>query len=61
MIEKLELRICSYANGVFAYSREVAARTIGAHPRYAVFKEYADVEHYRHGLRPQRFCRQRRQ
>ena len=63
-LEKLNCAYCSYANGVIAYVREVAARTeqywcpikqarrvIGAHARYAGFSEYADAEHYRERLR----------
>ena len=63
-LEKLNCAYCSYANGVIAYVREVAARTeqywcpikqarrvIGAHARYAEFSEYGDAEHYRERLR----------
>ncbi|MEO1965703.1 hypothetical protein [Hyphomonas sp.] len=63
-MEKLNCAYCSYANGVIAYVREVAARTeqywcpikqarrvIGAHARYAGFSEYGDAEHYRERLR----------
>lgn len=63
-LEKLNCAYCSYANGVIAYVREVAARTeqywcpikqarrvIGQHARYAEFAEYGDAEHYRERLR----------
>ena len=63
-MEKLNCAYCSYANGVIAYVREVAARTeqywcpikqarrvIGRHARYAEFTEYGDAEHYRERLR----------
>lgn len=59
LIEKLNCAYCSYANGVVAYVREVAARTeqywcpikharrvLGAHARYAHFAEYGDGETY---------------
>jgi hypothetical protein len=59
-LEKLNCAYCSYANGMIAYVREVAARTeqywcpikharrvIGAHPRYAMFEDYGDAEGYR--------------
>jgi hypothetical protein len=59
-LEKLNCAYCSYCNGVAAYVREVAARTeqywcpikhakrvVGAHPRYALFQDYGDGEHYR--------------
>jgi hypothetical protein len=58
-VEKLNCAFCSYANGVIAYVREVAARTeqywcpikharrvLGAHARYAGFEEYGDGETY---------------
>lgn len=54
-IEKLNCVYCGYANGVLAYSREIAARTeqywcpikharriLGTHARYAQFLEYGD-------------------
>lgn len=54
-IEKLNCTYCSYANGLLAYSREIAARTeqyfcpikhsrqvAGNHARYARFLEYGD-------------------
>jgi hypothetical protein len=55
-IEKLNCAYCSYANGLIAYFREIAARTeqywcpikharrvIGAHSRYAQFQDYGDA------------------
>jgi hypothetical protein len=63
-LEKLNCAYCSYANGVTAYVREIAARmeqywcpikharrVFGAHPRYAGFAEYGDSQHYRDRLR----------
>jgi len=59
LIEKLNCAFCSYANGVVAYVREVAARTeqywcpikharraLGAHARYTHFSEFGDGEPY---------------
>lgn len=58
-LEKLNCAYCSYANGLIAYVREIAARTeqywcpikharrvIGSHPRYAQFDDYGDAEGY---------------
>jgi hypothetical protein len=58
-LEKLNCAYCSYANGLIAYVREIAARTeqywcpikharrmIGAHPRYALFDDYGAAENY---------------
>ena len=58
-LEKLNCAYCSYANGVIAFAREVAARTeqywcpikharrvIGTHARYALFDDYGDGEGY---------------
>lgn len=58
-LEKLNCAYCSYANGLIAYVREIAARTeqywcpikharrvIGAHARYARFDDYGDAENY---------------
>lgn len=58
-VEKLNCAYCSYANGVFAFAREVGARTeqywcpvkharklLGAHPRYALFADYGDGDAY---------------
>jgi ABC-type multidrug transport system fused ATPase/permease subunit len=59
-IEKLNCVYCGYANGVFAYVREVAGRTEqywcpirharavrGPHPHYRHFIDYGDAEGYR--------------
>ncbi len=61
--EKLHCAYCSYANGLAAWFREVAARTEqywcpikharrirDAHSRYPRFFEYGDAESYRKGL-----------
>ena len=58
-LEKLNCAYCSYANGLIAYTREIAARTeqywcpikharrvIGTHARYALFDDYGDAEGY---------------
>jgi len=60
LIEKLNCEYCSYANGIFAYATEVAARTEqywcpikhalrmkGVHGRYQYFFDYGDAEGYR--------------
>jgi hypothetical protein len=62
-IEKVNCTFCSYANGLFAYVREVAARTEqywcpikhahtipAPHQRYHVFLDYGDAEGYRREL-----------
>jgi hypothetical protein len=62
-LEKANCDFCSYANGVLAYVREVAARTEtywcpikharpvrDAHARYATFFDYGDHQAYRSGL-----------
>jgi hypothetical protein len=62
-IEKVHCTFCSYANGLIAYVREVAARTEQywcpikhareipqAHPPYRRYFEYGDAAGYRHGL-----------
>jgi hypothetical protein len=62
-IEKANCLYCSYATGLFAYVREVAARTeqywcpikhaqrvVAPHSRYADFAEYGDAPGYRHNL-----------
>ena len=62
-LEKLNCAYCSYANGLIAYVREIAARTeqywcpikharrvIGAHARYATFDDYGDGEGYQERL-----------
>jgi hypothetical protein len=58
-LEKLNCAYCSYANGIVAFTREIAARTeqywcpikharrlVGSHARYAQFDEYGDAEGY---------------
>src|SRR3972149_6659229 len=58
-LEKLNCAYCSYANGVIAFTREIAARTeqywcpikharrvIGSHARYALFDDYGNAEGY---------------
>jgi hypothetical protein len=60
VFEKANCAYCSYANGVLAYAREVAARTetywcpikharrpSDAHRRYARFVDYGDAAAYR--------------
>lgn len=62
-LEKLNCAYCSYANGLIAYAREIAARTeqywcpikharrvIGTHARYALFDDYGDGEGYQERL-----------
>jgi hypothetical protein len=66
-IEKVHCTFCSYANGLIAYVREVAARTEQywcpikhartipvQHSRYHVFFDYGDAERYRRDLVPLR-------
>ncbi len=66
-IEKLNCTFCSYANGLIAYVREVAARTEQywcpikhartipvPHSRYHLFFDYGDAERYRRALVPLR-------
>lgn len=63
-IEKANCTFCSYANGLLAYVREVAARTeqywcpikharaiATPHQRYHVFVDYGDAEGYHQGLK----------
>jgi hypothetical protein len=63
-IEKVHCTFCSYANGLLAYAREVAARTEqywcpikharaipAPHARYHVFLDYGDADRYRRDLR----------
>ena len=63
LIEKAHCAYCTYANGVLAYTREVAARTEtywcpikhtrplrDAHGRYAAFFAYGDEPSFRAGL-----------
>jgi hypothetical protein len=62
-IEKTNCVFCSYANGMIAYVREVAARTeqywcpikhatavLAPHDRYHLFVDYGDAEGYRRQL-----------
>jgi hypothetical protein len=62
-IEKLNCMFCGYANGVFAYAREIAGRTEqywcpirhakrvrGAHPHYQEFVAFGDAEGYKQRL-----------
>lgn len=62
-VEKANCLYCSYATGVLAYVREVAARTeqywcpikharrvVAPHGRYADFAEYGDAHGYHHSL-----------
>ena len=62
-IEKLNCMFCSYANGVFAFVREVAGRTEqywcpirhakrvhGSHTHYRDFVDYGDAEAYHQRL-----------
>ena len=66
-IEKLNCMFCGYANGVFAYVREVAGRTEqywcpirharrvrAPHQHYRHFVDYGDAEGYRRRLIPLR-------
>jgi hypothetical protein len=66
-VEKLNCVFCGYANGVFAYVREVGARTEqywcpirhakrirAPHPHYREFIEFGDAEGYRRRLIPLR-------
>lgn len=66
-IEKAHCTFCTYANGVLAYVREVAARTeqywcpikharpiASPHERYHHFFDYGDAASYRHDLEWQR-------
>jgi hypothetical protein len=62
-VEKVNCLFCSYANGLIAYVREIAARTEaywcpirharhvrGTHHRYAAFAAYGDPRGYRQQL-----------
>jgi hypothetical protein len=66
-VEKLNCVFCGYANGVFAYVREVSGRTEqywcpirhakrirAPHPHYSEFVEYGDAEGYKRRLIPLR-------
>ena len=72
-IEKVHCTFCSYANGLIAYVREVAARTEQSwcpikharaipvpHSRYHLFFDYGDAERYRSDLVPLRRTLRRR-
>ena len=63
ILEKLNCAYCSYVNGLFAYVREIGARTekywcpikhvrklIAPHAHYADFVEYGDAEAYHNQL-----------
>ena len=63
LIERLNCDYCGYANGLIAYTREVAARTeqyfcpikharrcSGAHARYPEFLDFGDARAYRREL-----------
>jgi hypothetical protein len=63
-LEKVNCAYCSYANGLIAYVREIAARTerywcpikharrvIGSHSYYAQFHEYGDAAGFRESLK----------
>lgn len=60
VLEKLNCAYCSYANGLIAFAREIAARTeqywcpikharrvIGAHEHYLEFVDYGDADAFR--------------
>ena len=62
-IEKANCEYCSYANGLLAYIREIAARSEqywcpikharrirGPHTHYRLFVDYGDAEGYKHEL-----------
>jgi hypothetical protein len=62
-LEKLNCAYCAYANGIIAFTREIAARTeqywcpikharrvIGTHARYALFDDYGDAEGHQERL-----------
>jgi len=66
-IEKLNCVYCGYANGVFAYAREIAGRTEqywcpirharhvpAPHPHYRRFVDYGDADGYKRRLIPLR-------
>jgi hypothetical protein len=66
-IERVNCTFCSYANGLMAYVREIAARTEQywcpikhartipvPHGRYYLFFDYGDAERYRRDLMPLR-------
>lgn len=58
-LEKLNCAYCAYANGLVAYTREIAGRTeqywcpikharrvVGTHDRYVLFGDFGDAEEY---------------
>lgn len=60
LLEKINCAYCSYANGLIAYTREIAGRTerywcpikharraMGAHSRCAEFQDYGDADGFR--------------
>jgi hypothetical protein len=62
-LEKLNCAYCSYANGLIAYTREIAGRTeqywcpikharrvIGTHEHYVLFGDFGDAEVYQEQL-----------
>jgi hypothetical protein len=64
IIEKINCGFCSYANGLIAYTREIASRTEaywcpikharrtqGVHERYRDFADFGDAEAYRNKLK----------
>lgn len=64
-IEKINCNFCTYANGLIAYSREIASRTeqyfcpikhksnnfLGQHQRYKDFLEFGDANGYKEKLK----------
>ncbi|MDB6046794.1 MAG: hypothetical protein JWM63_5345 [Gammaproteobacteria bacterium] len=63
LIERVNCLYCSYANGLVAYVREIAARTeqywcpikharrvVAAHEHYPKFADYGDAESYHQEL-----------
>jgi len=64
-LEKLNCAYCSYANGLIAYVREIAARTemywcpikharrmVAAHEHYSTFADFGDADAYRKTTAP---------
>ena len=62
-LEKLNCAYCAYANGLIAYTREIAGRTeqywcpikharrvVGTHDRYVLFGDFGDAEEYQEQL-----------
>lgn len=67
-MQKLNCLYCEYANGVIAYTREVASRTEAywcpikhqhrihePHPRYQTFADYGDETGFHHRYKEQRY------